>query len=1010
MNGVPEARAASEARVARFTIYTCDRGETLSKSFALDDGRLIKVGSGGVMTAGDAFVETVGNLTELAAVLEQMGPRNAISWGVPGRGTGVQTGDEFRVVVARRAPDDGEVAGRRMFARTRQNFEYSAGAPGVFMIDIDDPAPGKPRPSTPEDVANLLRAAVPELGRVEMLVVPSGSACIHDAETGAELRGKTGWRAYALVADASTIPQLGQLLFDALWFVGEGYVKVSESGAKLLRAAADAAVWQPERLDFVGGAQLGEGLTQHRPAPVLVPPVKGMEVWPMLDVSRVKPLTEEERAEVEEMQTEAMREAEAEAVAKRAASVRRQVDRHVIRIEKREKRAVPPAEQSDIERRVRERLERRTDTLYTDDALEVRTHEGSWEHVAVAEIVAGGGRYVGCRARDPYDPSDIADRPDGDGTILRPADNVFVFHSHAHGQSTTYKLVPHQEGENVISLKVAALAKKLREAMGDEAFERSVAEATAWRRPAEMDARVELSRSDPEAWAIELGCEGLEGWERMNMMVDNLAARYAHFPAGASREEIVDMLTPAQFALTPLKRVYNAQAMRLDVSVDGEKEKLVKVHPVDVFLSLPTATLDDITAGRPRGRVTVAGYRFWPVQKTLIVDRGEVYLNPYRPPTFTDEPAVPAEEWFEEFLAYLVPDPDDRDWLRNWIACLVQRPELRGAGVLLVDTVGGSGKTVLIKMLRAVVGTAWCGKLSRDKLMSSAGQGQFLDELVNRVLVVVEEVVATGASYDERERGYARVKDIVDPDAQRQTLTRKGLSSIDGEVFYSTIMTTNHRDALPLPKVDRRIAVIGCTEQPFRRVDPDTNELVVRRPDIAEMLDRVLPSGHPMPAAVAKGLHQYLLGLEIDTERFRVAPFNAAKAAMVEQTEGEVPGVIRAYLATLPEGQTCFWFDDLVKYGKCKLADQPEIKRHFAHNARKVLSNGGDFEGWARNGTAVRLTREDGSSWTAKGVVVRQDVQDSLTPQERYRWLGEGAGEEGRKKVAALLKGKRQAE
>lgn len=395
--------------LAPFTIYKSDTRNVLSKSYELVDSKLVKAASGGVMTAASATVCSVSNLTELADVLAGMGPKNAISWGVPRLETSIEVGAPFRIVPSAREPENREVERPVMLARTREHFAYLEGEPGVFMIDLDDTAPGKPTPKTPEEVAVLLRGAVPELDDVELLIVPSGSACIHDAATGKELRGTTGWRAYAIVDDAATIPQLGQLLFDALWLVGEGYVKVSASGAKLLRAPVDAAVWQPERLDFVGGAQLGEGLVQRRPAPVLVPPVDRRKAKARLDVGKVMPLTEKERFEVERLRAEEMDAVEEEAAERRAARVRRQVDTYVAKVEESEERAVPPAEKAEIGARVRERLERRSETLYVDQLVEVLCGD-NWMTISVGEIIADGERYLNCRARDPYDPSPYSSR------------------------------------------------------------------------------------------------------------------------------------------------------------------------------------------------------------------------------------------------------------------------------------------------------------------------------------------------------------------------------------------------------------------------------------------------------------------------------------------------------------------------------------------------------------------------------------------------------------------------
>jgi hypothetical protein len=62
---------------------------------------------------------------------------------------------------------------------------------------------------------------------------------------------------------------LGQRLFERLVLAGVGYAFISESGRLFVRTVLDAAVWSPERLDFMGGAACGEGVEQRRGRPLM---------------------------------------------------------------------------------------------------------------------------------------------------------------------------------------------------------------------------------------------------------------------------------------------------------------------------------------------------------------------------------------------------------------------------------------------------------------------------------------------------------------------------------------------------------------------------------------------------------------------------------------------------------------------------------------------------------------------------------------------------------------------
>ena len=71
--------------------------------------------------------------------------------------------------------------------------------------------------------------------------------------------------------NAAAIPEIGAFIYQALWAAGHGYIVVSKSGRALDRTLVDAAVWQPERLDFVAAPVLGPGLERRSPPVAIVP-------------------------------------------------------------------------------------------------------------------------------------------------------------------------------------------------------------------------------------------------------------------------------------------------------------------------------------------------------------------------------------------------------------------------------------------------------------------------------------------------------------------------------------------------------------------------------------------------------------------------------------------------------------------------------------------------------------------------------------------------------------------
>ena len=250
------------AQPIRFTVFHAQQPRRLSKAFRLAaDGTLTRE-PGGVLVSGRARQVAVTSLAEFASVLTALTPANAAAFGITRFAT-------VRIVPKREAHHPNLLhrpCEQPIVSRTREHFDWPAG-PGLMMLDYD-PAPGC-EALAPQAWRELLYAVWPPLQHAPHLWRPSASSCIENTETGEVLRGITGQRLYIVVADATDIPRAGQVLVDRLWLAGHGRFDVSRSGALLERTVVDAAVWQPERLDFCGGAQCEPPLVQRPCDPVI---------------------------------------------------------------------------------------------------------------------------------------------------------------------------------------------------------------------------------------------------------------------------------------------------------------------------------------------------------------------------------------------------------------------------------------------------------------------------------------------------------------------------------------------------------------------------------------------------------------------------------------------------------------------------------------------------------------------------------------------------------------------
>lgn len=373
----------------QFTRYTAITPKRLSKRFTHIGGALIKEG-GGNMTDGIAERLTVASLEEFAALLPTLTPNQALSYGINGH-------DRARVVVKEAVVNThGDLP---VIARTRDYFEWSSG-PGVMMLDYDPAADALPLAR--EALYAALLNACPMLIDTPMIWRPSASSCIHAGDQ--ELRGIAGQRLYVPVLDARDIPRAGQALFDRLWLAGHGRYELSKSGAFLSRSLIDTSVFQPERLDFCGGADCGKGLVQKLPDPIIFHPDAAY-----LDTALIPDLSADERQTLADLQ-DTLKQALAEEQARvRETWIASRVDECV--------KSLPEAEQ-EVTRPILERVYRQAaegGRLGFDFELTV-VPKGSRTRktVTVADLLRYQSRYHEATTLDPLEP----DYPDGQARLV----------------------------------------------------------------------------------------------------------------------------------------------------------------------------------------------------------------------------------------------------------------------------------------------------------------------------------------------------------------------------------------------------------------------------------------------------------------------------------------------------------------------------------------------------------------------------------------------------------------
>ena len=373
------------------TLLTSITPKRLSKRFTRVGNTLVKE-SGGNLTDGIAEFLTFDSLAEFAALLPTLKPNQALAYGVNGH-------NRARVI----PKDTNPPAGNNLpvINRTRDHFRWPEGA-GLLMLDYDPAPDGNPLGA--DELHAALATACPALADAPAIWRPSASSCIHNAQTDEELRGIGGQRLYVPVLNARDIPRAGQALFERLWLAGFGRYELSKSGAFLARTLIDASVFQPERLDFCGGAECGKGLAQRLPDPVLINPTA-----PYLDTALILDLTPDERATLDALMARERAALDEEQVRVREAWIAERVSEQVEKLPEPERAQARPS----LERVYRQAAE--GGRLDLDFEITVVKKGGKTRKpITVRELLAHRAKYHEATTLDPLEP----DYPNGEGRLV----------------------------------------------------------------------------------------------------------------------------------------------------------------------------------------------------------------------------------------------------------------------------------------------------------------------------------------------------------------------------------------------------------------------------------------------------------------------------------------------------------------------------------------------------------------------------------------------------------------
>jgi hypothetical protein len=358
-------------------------GGPLTKRIRLAaDGSITSDGSECVMARGIARRVPIGDVKELAALLDNINSNQAIALGA----LRPDLPDEVGVITKHKLNGH---ARSDVIARTGSDILYRKGQPAFALLDFD--TKGIPREAAERLDAfggfwPALVAILPDLHSTAHVIRRSTSAGISRTDTGEQLAGSNGQHCFIAVKDGTDSERFLAALHARAWLAGFGWHMVGVAGQLLERSIIDRSVGGPERLVFEGAPILDPPLAQdaeiRRPAAIDGDVLDSIVACP--------PLTVVEKQTFAKLRAEASQRLQTESNKAREAFIGRQVQRLMAQHANLSRDAAKHV----IERQCRGVLLPDVELTFTDPEL---------AGVTVADVLADPARFDGCVLADPIE-------------------------------------------------------------------------------------------------------------------------------------------------------------------------------------------------------------------------------------------------------------------------------------------------------------------------------------------------------------------------------------------------------------------------------------------------------------------------------------------------------------------------------------------------------------------------------------------------------------------------------
>ena len=187
-------------------------------------------------------------------------------------------------------------------------------------------------------------------------------------------------------------------------------------------------------------------------------------------------------------------------------------------------------------------------------------------------------------------------------------------------------------------------------------------------------------------------------------------------------------------------------------------------------------------------------------ERIIKADDGTLRANIWTDPKVKRVAGDPAP--LLRHIRKLLPNGDDAETVLAYMAACVQHQDHKFTWCVLLQGVQGCGKSLLTQVLSKAIGDRYTHVLKGAELTKD-----FNGWLSKSIVVVVEDLFIS----DSRSWMLEKIKPMIT--AEYLQIERKGIDQTMEYNCANFILTTNHKDAIPLDANERRFCILYCAQQ-----------------------------------------------------------------------------------------------------------------------------------------------------------------------------------------------------